>query len=80
LEEWAKFLHIKDKIFLNFNDVLKEIEKETDRVAGNNKGISHEPINLKVLIVSNRIYVLIEFTYVLCFICTNIFRFFQQKL
>lgn len=48
LEEWAQFLHIKNRIFTDFNDVLKEIENETDRVAGNNKGISHDAINLKV--------------------------------
>ena len=61
MEEWAKFLHIKDKIFLNFNDVLKEIEKETDRVAGHNKGISHEPINLKVVIIENNLLMCIMF-------------------
>ncbi len=48
LEEWAKFLHVKNKIFTDFTEVLKEIELETDRVAGNNKGIAHEPMNLKV--------------------------------
>nr|CAG4649969.1 EOG090X01UE [Sida crystallina] len=48
LEEWAKFLHIKDKIFTNFSEVLKEVERETERIAGHNKGISHEPITLKV--------------------------------
>lgn len=48
MEEWAKFLHIKNKIFTDFKDVLKEIEHETERVAGNNKGIAHEPMNLKV--------------------------------
>jgi len=49
LEEWAKFLHLKDRILTDFNEVLEEVEKETDRIAGHNKGISHEPINLKVL-------------------------------
>lgn len=48
LEEWAKFLHLKNKIFTDFNQVLKEIEHETERVAGHNKGIAHEPMNLKV--------------------------------
>nr|CAG4641490.1 EOG090X01UE [Eurycercus lamellatus] len=48
LEEWAKFLHIKNKIFTDFGEVLKEVENETERVAGNNKGIAHESINLKV--------------------------------
>nr|CAG4643040.1 EOG090X01UE [Ilyocryptus agilis] len=48
LEEWATFLHVKNKIFTDFNTVLKEIESETDRVAGSNKGISHEAIHLKI--------------------------------
>lgn len=48
LEEWAKFLHIKNKIFTDFGEILREIEHETDRVAGSNKGIAHEAIHLKV--------------------------------
>lgn len=48
VEEWAKFLHIKNKVFIDFKEVLTEIEHETERVAGNNKGIAHEPISLKV--------------------------------
>nr|CAG4647697.1 EOG090X01UE [Moina brachiata] len=48
LEEWAKFLHQKNKIFTDFANVLKEIENETERVAGGNKGIAHDPISLKV--------------------------------
>ncbi|EFX86061.1 hypothetical protein DAPPUDRAFT_309039 [Daphnia pulex] len=48
LEEWAKFLHLKNKIFTDFREVLSEIEHETDRVAGHNKGIAHEPMSLKV--------------------------------
>ena len=60
LEEWAKFLHTKDKIYVDFNEVLKEVEKETDRIAGHNKGISQEPINLKVLYwVSNHSVILL---------------------
>ena len=51
LKEWASFLHIKNKIFTDFSDVLKEIENETQRLAGSNKGISHEPINLKVVLL-----------------------------
>lgn len=49
LEEWAKFLHLKNKIFTDFREVLSEIEHETDRVAGHNKGIAHEPMSLKVI-------------------------------
>lgn len=48
LEEWAKFLHTKEKIYSNFDEIRQEIERETDRMAGSNKGISPEPINLKI--------------------------------
>ena len=48
LEEWAKFLHTKNKIYTDFNEVRKEIENETERMSGNNKGICPEPINLKI--------------------------------
>lgn len=48
LEEWGVFLHAKNKIFKDFNDIRKEIEDETDRMAGANKGICPEPINLKI--------------------------------
>lgn len=48
VEEWGRFLHIKNKIFTDFEDIRSEIENETDRMAGNNKGICPEPINLKI--------------------------------
>ncbi|CAH1786433.1 unnamed protein product [Owenia fusiformis] len=46
--EYAEFLHQKGKKFTDFNMVRKEIEEETDRVTGANKGISSVPINLRV--------------------------------
>lgn len=46
--EWAEFLHAKGKKFTDFNEVRKEIEAETDRLTGKNKGISSVPINLRV--------------------------------
>lgn len=46
--EYAEFLHCKGKKFVDFEDVRKEIEAETDRVTGSNKGISNIPINLRV--------------------------------
>ena len=46
--EWAEFLHAKGKRFTDFADVRKEIEAETDRMTGSNKGISPIPINLRV--------------------------------
>ncbi|ETO36135.1 hypothetical protein RFI_00927 [Reticulomyxa filosa] len=45
--EWGEFLHIKNKRFYDFNDIRKEIEKETDRVAPS-KAVSEEPISLKI--------------------------------
>lgn len=48
IEEYGKFLHTKNKIFSDFDDIRLEIEAETDRMAGSNKGICPEPINLKI--------------------------------
>uniref|UniRef100_A0A8C3C1Q0 Dynamin-2 n=1 Tax=Cairina moschata TaxID=8855 RepID=A0A8C3C1Q0_CAIMO len=46
--EYAEFLHCKSKKFTDFDEVRQEIEAETDRVTGTNKGISPIPINLRV--------------------------------
>uniref|UniRef100_A0A0K0CV33 dynamin GTPase n=2 Tax=Strongyloidea TaxID=27829 RepID=A0A0K0CV33_ANGCA len=46
--EYAEFLHKKGNYFTDFDAVRKEIEDETDRVTGANKGISPHPINLRV--------------------------------
>ncbi|XP_053973517.1 dynamin-1-like protein isoform X2 [Hylaeus volcanicus] len=48
LNEWATFLHAKSRIYTNFDEIRKEIESETERMAGTNKGICPEPINLKI--------------------------------
>ncbi|XP_019867474.2 dynamin-1-like protein isoform X2 [Aethina tumida] len=48
LEDWGVFLHAKDKIFRDFEQIRQEIEDETNRIAGSNKGICPEPINLKI--------------------------------
>lgn len=48
LTEYAEFLHCKSKKFTDFDEVRQEIEAETDRVTGSNKGISPVPINLRV--------------------------------
>ena len=48
MTEFAEFLHCKGKKFVDFDEVRKEIESETDRVTGSNKGISNIPINLRV--------------------------------
>ncbi|TDH13411.1 hypothetical protein EPR50_G00057520 [Perca flavescens] len=46
--EHAEFLHCKGKKFIDFDEVRLEIEAETDRITGQNKGISPVPINLRV--------------------------------
>jgi dynamin 1-like protein len=47
-EEWAEFLHLPGKKFTHFPDMREEIERETARVAGSNKGIARQPIHLKI--------------------------------
>ncbi|XP_053147772.1 dynamin-2 isoform X3 [Hemicordylus capensis] len=46
--EYAEFLHCKSKKFTDFDEVRQEIEAETERATGTNKGISPIPINLRV--------------------------------
>lgn len=46
--EWAEFHHIPSRKFQDFGQVKQEIENETARIAGNNKGINRQPINLKI--------------------------------
>ncbi|XP_060908217.1 dynamin-2-like isoform X4 [Labrus mixtus] len=46
--EYAEFLHCKGRKFVDFDEVRQEIEAETERITGSNKGISPVPINLRV--------------------------------
>ena len=46
--EWAEFHHMPGRKFEDFGQVKQEIENETARIAGNNKGINRQPINLKI--------------------------------
>jgi len=46
--EYAEFLHKKGQYMTDFDQVRQEIEAETDRATGTNKGISAIPINLRV--------------------------------
>ncbi|CAG0894264.1 unnamed protein product [Cyprideis torosa] len=46
--EYGEFLHCKGKKFMNFDDIRLEIEEDTDRLTGKNKGISNLPINLRI--------------------------------
>jgi dynamin 1-like protein len=45
--EYGQFLHT-DRRFTDFAEIRKEIEAETFRVAGQNKGISKLPISLRI--------------------------------
>ncbi|GIY89298.1 dynamin [Caerostris darwini] len=47
-QEYGEFLHTRGKKFTDFDAIRKEIEDETDRMTGSNKGISNAPINLRV--------------------------------
>ncbi|XP_037615950.1 dynamin-1-like protein isoform X2 [Sebastes umbrosus] len=47
-DEWGKFLHTKNQIYTDFEEIRQEIENETARISGNNKGISDDPIHLKI--------------------------------
>jgi len=46
--EYGEFLHLPNRRFTEFEDIRKEIENETLRVAGSNNGISRLPINVKI--------------------------------
>ncbi|XP_023245221.1 dynamin-1-like protein isoform X3 [Copidosoma floridanum] len=48
VDEWGIFLHQKNRIYKDFNEIRDEIDNETNRMAGANKGICPEPINLKI--------------------------------
>ena len=45
---WGKFLHTGDKKFEDFSQIRDEISDETKRLAGTNKGISDDPIRLRI--------------------------------
>ncbi|XP_051137736.1 dynamin-related protein 3B-like isoform X2 [Andrographis paniculata] len=47
-EEWGEFLHLPGKKFFDFNAIRREIQAETEREAGGNKGVSDKQIRLKV--------------------------------
>ncbi|RJE26528.1 hypothetical protein PHISCL_01141 [Aspergillus sclerotialis] len=46
--EWAEFHHLPGRRFDDFASVKQEIDAETARIAGSNKGINRQPINLKI--------------------------------
>lgn len=47
-QEYGEFAHCRGTIFTDFDKIRKEIEDETDRCTGKNKGISPIPINLRI--------------------------------
>ncbi|OIT04443.1 PREDICTED: dynamin-related protein 3B-like [Nicotiana attenuata] len=47
-EEWGEFLHLPGKRFFDFNEIRREIQVETDREAGMNRGVSDKQIRLKI--------------------------------
>ncbi|KAI7905988.1 Dynamin central region-domain-containing protein [Cokeromyces recurvatus] len=49
---YVEFLHLPHQRFYDFNQVKKEIISETNRIAGTNKGISKNPIHLKIYSVN----------------------------
>ncbi|KAF2368039.1 Dynamin central domain [Trinorchestia longiramus] len=46
--EYGEFLHRKGEKFMSFDAIRKEIEDDTEKITGSNKGISNLPINLRV--------------------------------
>eukprot|EP00271_Cylindrocystis_brebissonii_P006355 TRINITY_DN19108_c0_g1_i1.p1 TRINITY_DN19108_c0_g1~~TRINITY_DN19108_c0_g1_i1.p1 ORF type:complete len:904 (-),score=141.37 TRINITY_DN19108_c0_g1_i1:127-2706(-) len=47
-EEWGEFLHLPGKKITDFKAIRDEIQAETDRETGVNKGISEKQIRLKI--------------------------------
>ena len=46
--EYGEFLHKPDRKYTDFEEIRTEIDADTARIAGDNKGISDVPINLKI--------------------------------
>ncbi|KAB1204774.1 Dynamin-related protein 3A [Morella rubra] len=46
--EWGEFHHLPGRLFYNFSNIRKEIQAETQREAGCNKGVSDKQIRLKI--------------------------------
>ncbi|KAJ1270586.1 hypothetical protein BS78_06G063700 [Paspalum vaginatum] len=47
-EEWGEFLHLPGRRFHDFEQIKREIQRETDKEAGDNKGVSEKQIRLKI--------------------------------
>ncbi|XP_058067809.1 dynamin-related protein 3A-like [Magnolia sinica] len=46
--EWGEFRHLPNKRFYDFEEIRREIQAETDREAGLNKGVSDKQIRLAI--------------------------------
>lgn len=47
-QEYGEFAHARGRLLTDFDQIRKEIQDETDRTTGHNKGISPVPINLRI--------------------------------
>ncbi|KQK11242.1 dynamin-related protein 3B [Brachypodium distachyon] len=47
-DEWGEFLHLPGRRYFDFREIRREIQAETDREAGGNKGVSDRQIRLKI--------------------------------
>ncbi|WCJ30437.1 dynamin related protein [Euphorbia peplus] len=47
-DEWGVFAHLPGKTFYDFGDIRLEIQAETEREAGSNKGVSDKEICLRI--------------------------------
>ncbi|XP_043709666.1 dynamin-related protein 3A-like isoform X3 [Telopea speciosissima] len=47
-EEYGEFLHLPKKKFYDFSEIRREIQAETEREAGGNRGVSDKQIRLKI--------------------------------
>ncbi|KAJ6733786.1 DYNAMIN 3A-LIKE PROTEIN [Salix koriyanagi] len=47
-DEWGEFLHLPGRRFYDFSDIRSEIQAETAKEAGGNKGVSDKQIRLKI--------------------------------
>jgi replication fork clamp-binding protein CrfC len=47
-DEWGEFLHLPGKKLYDFNEIRKEIVRDTEAKTGKNAGISPLPINLRI--------------------------------
>jgi len=48
VREWARFHHLPDRTFTDWEEVRQEIIHDTEKVCGSNKGINPDAISLKV--------------------------------